>query len=75
MMKKVTKTGVNPPDFLASTQYFRKVRVIPEAVIDEILTTLNHARTFIASREKMHPDGIKLYDGLTKNLKDFYGDS
>jgi len=28
----------------------------------ECVVTLRHARTFIASREKMHPDGIGLYD-------------
>lgn len=30
----------------------------------ECLVTLRHARTFITSREKMHPTGIDLYDKL-----------
>jgi hypothetical protein len=38
---------------------------------DEVLVTLKHARTFITSREKMHPDGVKLYDELLANLKRF----
>ena len=42
------------------------------AVVDgdrhEIVTTLRHARTFIVSREKMHPDGVKLYDELLAHL-------
>jgi hypothetical protein len=33
-------------------------------ILQETLTTLRHARTFITSREKMHPDGVQLYDKL-----------
>lgn len=32
------------------------------ALLVEVLNTMNHARIFIGSREKMHPDGIALYD-------------
>ena len=37
--------------------------------VEEIISTLKHARTFITSREKMNPTGVKLYDELIKNLK------
>jgi hypothetical protein len=33
-------------------------------IMQEILVTMRHARIFIASREKMHPTGIQLYDEL-----------
>lgn len=36
-------------------------------LLAEVEVTLRHARTFIVAREKMHPDGIDLYDkGLAK---------
>ena len=34
-------------------------------LLAEVLTTLEHARKFVATREKMHPDGVKLYDDTT----------
>ena len=37
---------------------------IPADLLQETLTTLRHARTFITSRERMHADGVKLYDEL-----------
>ena len=46
---------------------------IPKHVMDEILSTMRHARTFITSRQKMNPTGIELYDELIKNLQEFYG--
>ena len=33
-------------------------------ILDECVITLRHARVFICTREKMHPDGQKLYDEL-----------
>ena len=38
--------------------------------LDEIITTLKHARLFIISREKMYEDGIKLYDELLTKISD-----
>jgi protein-arginine kinase activator protein McsA len=35
---------------------------------EEILTTMKHARTFITSREKMHPTGVELYDELIEKI-------
>ena len=35
---------------------------------DEAIETLEHARIFIDSREKMHPDGVKLYDDFLERL-------
>jgi alcohol dehydrogenase class IV len=32
------------------------------SLLEDVLTTLKHARTFIGTREKMHHDGQKLYD-------------
>lgn len=38
-------------------------------VLDEALVTLSHARLFVTSPQKMHPDGVKLYDELIDRLK------
>jgi hypothetical protein len=35
----------------------------------EALITLKHARVFIATREKMHPIGIELYDDLIRHME------
>jgi hypothetical protein len=35
----------------------------------ECLVTLRHARVFIRSREKMHPTGQELYDGLVRDIE------
>lgn len=40
----------------------------PEALLDEVIVTMRHARIFITSREKMHPTGIELYDELLEKL-------
>lgn len=39
------------------------------ALLHEALVTLNHARVFISSREKMHPTGISLYDELIEKIE------
>lgn len=38
-------------------------------VLVECLVTLRHARTFVISREKMHPTGIELYDKLIVDVE------
>ncbi len=40
------------------------------ALLREALITLNHARIFIATREKMHPTGIALYDDLVSQIEE-----
>lgn len=40
-----------------------KVRQYKDLLL-ECLVTLRHARTFVTSREKMHPTGVELYDKL-----------
>lgn len=49
-----------------------EAKYLPATIIslEDVLTTLKHARVFIASREKMHPIGIELYDELTKRIED-----
>ena len=42
---------------------------IPKTVFDNILNTLKHAEVFIRTREKMHPDGVYLYNDLISSLK------
>ncbi len=42
--------------------------IVSKRVIGEVITTMKHARIFIASRQKMHPTGVKLYAELIKNL-------
>jgi hypothetical protein len=37
-------------------------------LFQEILVTLKHARIFICTREKMHPEGIRQYDALIDRL-------
>ena len=34
---------------------------------EQLKEEMKHARKFITSREKMHPDGIALYDELLKS--------
>jgi len=46
-----------------------ETKSIPMNMIEEIYHTMRHARTFIASREKMHPDGVKLYDELLETIE------
>ena len=38
-------------------------------LLNDIITTLYHARTFITSRQKMHKTGVELYDKLYSTLK------
>lgn len=42
----------------------------PHPIIEEIYYTLRHARIFIASREKMNPTGVKIYDELLQKIKE-----
>jgi hypothetical protein len=45
-------------------------------MITEIITTMRHAQAFISSKQKMHADGIELYDKLLKGLEgENYGES
>lgn len=32
------------------------------AALADAEVTMNHARVFISSRQRMHPDGVKLYE-------------
>ena len=37
--------------------------IVPKKLLEEISITMRHARTFVASRQKIkHPEGIHLYD-------------
>ena len=38
-------------------------------LIKRAIAELTHSRVFISSRQKMHPDGIKLYDEFLDELK------
>lgn len=42
---------------------YQSATSLPE-LLSEILVTLKHARIFIISREKMHPEGVRQYDEL-----------
>jgi hypothetical protein len=46
---------------------------IPKDAMGEIIDTLHHARIFIASREKMNPIGVDLYDKMLAGLEKLYG--
>ena len=37
-----------------------------QSEVDELKLEIKRARIFITSREKMHPDGVALYDELLK---------
>lgn len=39
-------------------------------LIGEAITTMNHAQTFIRSREKMHPTGIDLWCDLLNQMQE-----
>ncbi|MGF6434365.1 hypothetical protein ABIE91_009585 [Bradyrhizobium elkanii] len=43
------------------------------ALLREALITLNHARVFISTREKMHPIGVGLYDDLVEQIETSLG--
>ena len=46
------------------------ITMLEKAIIDEIIVTLKHSRTFVTSRQKMHPNGVLLYDQLIESLED-----
>lgn len=46
-----------------------------EAKIEKVRDTMKHARTFITSREKMHPTGVELYDKLYEELNEENNDT
>lgn len=37
-------------------------------LLSEVITTMEHAQTFIRTREKMHPTGIDLYCDLINRI-------
>ena len=43
-------------------------------LIGEAITTMNHAQTFIRSREKMHPTGVDLWCELVNRLQECLDD-
>ena len=46
----------------------RQERILElEKQIEQLKEEMKRARIFITSREKMHPDGIALYDELLKS--------
>lgn len=42
-------------------------------VVEEADITLSHARTFVTTREKMHPTGVSLYDALLARISALKG--
>lgn len=40
-------------------------------LLREAALELNHSKVFIRTREKMHPDGVKLYDELLDQIYQF----
>ncbi len=42
---------------------------VDEGLLTDVKVTLSHGRTFITSREKMHPDGVKLWDELLAKVE------
>ena len=53
---------------LAEERARREDRSLLDFLLDDVLSTMGHARVFIASREKMHPEGIRQYDELMESL-------
>lgn len=39
-------------------------------LLSEVITTMDHAQTFIRTREKMHPTGIDLYCDLIARINE-----
>ena len=39
-----------------------------DTILADVITTMEHARIFITSREKMHPTCVELYDELLQKL-------
>jgi len=54
-----TNTDVLAESELRHVAKEERKRIAP--ILDNILTTMKHAQTFIASKEKMHRDGVLLY--------------
>ena len=50
------------------------ITMLEKVIVDEIIATLNHARTFVTSQQKMHPNGVLLYDQLIESLEDLKKD-
>jgi hypothetical protein len=46
---------------------------IHRKVLKDVRDTLRHAKVFIATREKMHPDGQHLYDDVLKSVEALVG--
>lgn len=42
-------------------------------LLSEVITTMEHAQTFIRTREKMHPTGIDLYCDLINRIQAVLG--
>ena len=55
--------------FLKHQHLDRDETIIRLELLDEAILTLEHARKFIISREKMHPSGVELYDECIAKLK------
>ncbi len=47
--------------------------IAQRALLREALITLNHARVFVSTREKMHPVGVSLYDDLVDQIEKSIG--
>lgn len=48
------------------TKTVTAIELLREAALE-----LNHSKVFVRSREKMHPDGIRLYDDLLDKIYQF----
>jgi len=48
---------------------YSDITTINRKFLKEILSTLEHAQVFISTKEKMHPDGRKLYQDNIDRLK------
>jgi hypothetical protein len=66
-MTKTVMTDNNIHD-LAEERARREDRSLLDFLLDDVLSTMGHARVFIASREKMHPEGIRQYDEFMESL-------
>lgn len=44
-------------------------------LIGEAITSMSHAETFISSREKMHPEGVRQWGELIDRLREVIADS
>ena len=46
-----------------------------KAELEDVLITMNHARVFITSRQKMHSTGVGLWDEQVERIKRLKGDN